>query len=191
MVIQLPPNQSQPILPNYFKMSLNYKNKKGFSVLEMVVYVVILSIIFVIVVNTLLVIVRSYSFVKVSIDINSSATISMERMVQEIRRSLSIDDTLTILDSNPGRLVLNSTDSMGTPTTFDFYLDSGSLKLDQGGVLTGSLTKDNATVSNLIFRKITTGESEAIKIEMQIDASSGNTSKSEAFQNTAVLRGSY
>lgn len=162
------------------------KYTKGFSLIEMIVYVSILSVIFVIVVNTLLIVSRSYSSIKISLDINNSATVSVERMIREIRKANSVNLAQSTLDSNPGRLVLNTTDDAGLPLIVDFYLEDDTLKLKEGGVFSGDLT-DGVDVTNLVFRSISNGTSEAIKIEMELS----NGSKNKIFYNTAVLRGSY
>ena len=162
------------------------KNTKGFSLIEMIVYVSILSVVFVIVVNTLLIVSRSYSSIKVSLDINNSATVSMERMIREIRKARSIDLIQSTLNSHPGRLVLNTIDEEGLPLVVDFYLGNDTLKLKEGGVFSGDLT-DGVNVTNLVFRRISNGTSEAIKIEMELS----NEDKNKVFYNTIVLTGSY
>ena len=162
------------------------ENTKGFSLIEMVVYVSILAIVFVVVINTLLIISRSYSSIKVSLDINNSATVSVERIIGEIRKANSVNLIQSTFDSNPGRLVLNTTDDAGALLIVDFYLENNTLKLKEGGLFSGDLTSD-VDVTNLVFRRITNETSEAVKIEMEL--SNGN--KNKVFYNTAVLRGSY
>jgi type II secretory pathway pseudopilin PulG len=162
------------------------KHTKGFSLVEMVVYVSILAVVFVIVVNTLLIVSRSYSSIKISLDINNSATVSMERIISEIRKANSVNLVQSTFDSNPGRLVLNTVDNVGLPLIVDFYLEDDTLKLKEGGLFSGDLT-DGVDVTNLVFRRISNDTSEAVKIEMELS----NGSKNKVFYNTAVLRGSY
>jgi len=163
----------------------------GFTLIEMIVYVAILSAVFILVVNTILIVSRSYSAIKVTSDINSSASISLERLIREIRLASGVDTIQSNLGTHPGRLFLNTVDSLGAPMTLDFYIENNLLKLKKNGVLSGTLVRDNIQVTNLIFRHIELGVSEAVKIEMRIQGTEGKSTKTEDFYGTAVLRGSY
>jgi type II secretory pathway pseudopilin PulG len=172
-------------------LNKNLKRNKGISLVEMIVYVAILSAVFVLVINTLLIVSRSYKAIKLSNDVNNSASISLERLTREIKLSNSVNTTSSILDSNPGRLVLNTVDEFNAPLVLDFYIVDGTLALDKNSVLFGVLTRDNIEVTNLIFRYITSSTSEAVKIEMELTGTEGNKTKIENFYTSAVLRGSY
>jgi len=163
----------------------------GFTLMEMIIYVTIVSVIFVLVVNTLLILSRSYKSIKLTNDVNNSATISLERIIREIRFSNSVNTGSSILDTNPGKLVLNTTDVSGSPQTLNFYIEDGILKLDKDTTFFGNLTRDNVEVTNLIFRHINASTSEAIKVEMELTGTEGNATKVESFYTSAVLRGSY
>lgn len=169
----------------------NIKSGAGFSLIEMLVYVTILSALFILVVNTLLVVNRSYSTIKVTNDINNSAIVSLERFVREIRLANSIDLSDSVFGTNPGRLVLNTTDSIGNPLILDFYVESNDLKLKKDGVLSGSLILDDVDITNLVFINTSTTTSSSVKIEMTLETSNKGANKSEKFYSSAVLRGSY
>src|SRR3989338_6806691 len=76
---------------------------------------------------------------------------STERLARELRQAESVNAGLGILNSDPGKLVLEGVDLLGNPRTVVFYLSSGTLMLSENGVDTGSLSRSDARVSSLVF----------------------------------------
>lgn len=203
MAVQLPLNNYRPtsqicsVIKGKKHMELkSKKNKfdriknKGFSLIEMLLYVLILSLVSIMVVNTLILLASSFSTVKASKNIQISSSTILERMIMEIRNSNSVDLTST-LDSNPGILKLNAEDISGTPYTVEFYIEGGILKIKKDGGTGQPLSLSNTTIPNLVFRRIITGEGEAIKIELTLQTIEGNITNLQNFYATAILRGSY
>ena len=62
--------------------------------------------------------------------------------------------------------------------------------MKEGGVDKGFLVSKSTTVTNLVFRQITTANSKAIKIEMSLYDTHGVLSRDAVFYDTIVLRGS-
>ncbi|MBU2219377.1 type II secretion system GspH family protein [Patescibacteria group bacterium] len=153
--------------------------KKGFTLIETIIYTAIIAVIFILVVNSLTLVIKAFNQGRVIIKINNSAEVAIERMTREIRFAYDIDGS-----SDLSHLVLN--------TDVEFYLDSGKIMIIDRGANAVALTSDDLTVTNLIFRQINSSSvSKAVKIEMAIQGSSGNYQKTENFYNTAILRGSY
>ena len=65
---------------------------------------------------------KSYSSVKMSRDLNFSASVAIERMANEIRLASDIDDAGSIFSASPGKLKLNTTDNLGSPAAIEFFL---------------------------------------------------------------------
>ena len=168
-----------------------HNSASGFSLVEMLFYVVILSLSLIAVMQTLIVLTRSYGVLRGVQRIEREASTAMERMIREIRDANDIDDAGSVLGTNPGELLLRSTDSSGTARTVEFYLDAGKVSLRENGVASGILTSAKATVSSLVFRKITTTNSKGVKIEMTITTGTGQSAHTENFYSTVVLRDSY
>jgi type II secretory pathway pseudopilin PulG len=168
------------------------KKNKGYSLVEMVIYVTILSVLALIIVNTLLMLTRSYTTVKTNRLIGLSVGTAMERMTREIRKGISIDQVSSVFNGSNGKLVMSSTDSFGNATTTQFYLSSGKVMIKQGTGAEAPLTLASTTISSLVFRQMSTSTVSAVKIEMQIQASStaGRTVTFDIF-DTIVLRGAY
>ena len=65
---------------------------KGSSLLETLIYAAILGLVAVFTTGSILAMMKSYSSVKMSRDLNFSASVAMERMTNEIRLANDIDD---------------------------------------------------------------------------------------------------
>lgn len=171
---------------------MKIKHQRGLTLIETIVYITIFAVISLAAINSLIMVMNSFNKGRLWSKIGSSAESALERMTREIRLSYDIDASSN-LGSHPGHLVLN-TYVLGTetPTTVEFYLDSGKIMIIDRGASAVALTSDDLTITNLIFRQINASSiSKAVKIEMTIQGSSGNYQKTERFYNTAILRGSY
>jgi len=158
----------------------------GFSIIEIMVYLAIFTALSILVINSFIVVLSSFNTTNMNRKLLESGVVSMERISREIRQAQSVDasSTQTIL-------VLNSHDNLGTVMVIKFIKEGGSLNLYKNDILQGNLLGENLSVTNIIFNRITTTQSEAIKIEMTLQYSGGNKTKSENFYNTVILRGSY
>lgn len=172
---------------------MNTFNKKklnrGFTIMEVLIYVFILGIISVAIITASLAVMSSFNKTKITRNILESGNNTLERITREIRQSNSVDVANSSLGSNPGVLMLNSTDGAGSPKTIRFIIENGALNIYQNGSLTGNLLNQNVNITNLIFRRISTGEGEAVKIEMTL--SNSDNSIFENFYDTIILRGGY
>lgn len=165
--------------------------RRGFTIIETLVYLSILALMLVAVVAVLLNMSRVYNTLTSNRTLNASAVASMERIVREIRQANSIDVANSIFNVNPGKLVLNTTDENGAVTTVEFSVSNGLLAIKQGGNTLGPLNLSSTTVDSLVFRQISTAVSDAVKVELVLTSSYLASSKTERFYSTAILRGSY
>ena len=114
--------------------------------------------------------------------------LALERMVREVRQATSITSGGSTFGSNPGALALSGNDSGGTAHTVSFGVSNGALQITDNGTTT-NLTASDVTVSNLIFRQITTSAgTSAVKIECTLTTTKG-TIMSSKFYSTVLLRG--
>ncbi len=165
------------------------KNEKGFSIIEIIIYLAIFTMISLLVINSLLTVMTAFSKIRNNRSILEAGMNSMERMSRDIRQSKSID----LLHSNLGAgiLQLNSTDESGNPIIIKFSKENSKLDLYQAGVLSGNLLGPYVNLDSLTFRKITTTRSEAVKIEMSINDKRSKTNQIRKFYDTIILRGGY
>jgi len=170
--------------------SLN-KNEKGFSLIEIILYIAILVIVLSVLLKSFSAITISYNKVKSINRIESSVIIGMERMEREIRNATSIDLLQSVFNTSPGSIFLNATDSYGNATTTKFYISNQSLKMMIGGADQGSLVSNQVQVTSLIFVLIDNTNSKEVKIEMTLQSGTGSSLVVKNFYDSVVLRGSY
>lgn len=175
----------------FTRQNFSKKNLGGFTLVEMLVYVAILAVIFVLAINITLAMMRAFTDIRVSRDINNAATVALERITRETRAAYDIDGAQSTFGTHPGRLTLLTKDAAGSNTSVEFFVSGSTLRIKEGGVDRGALTPQRVVVDNLVFYSLTGVRSKAVKIEMQITGTRGNVSKTRSFYVTAVLRGSY
>lgn len=157
----------------------------------MVVYAAILGIIAVLAINSTLAMTRAFTSLRVSRDLNSSATALFERITRDIRGAHGIDVATSSFGSNPGRLTLNTKDSGGANTTVEYYVDNGLIKIREGGVAQGSIMTTSTSATSFIVRQLSNVNTEAVKIEVTLSATRGDITKTRNFYTTVILRGTY
>lgn len=164
---------------------MHSRTTNGFSLLELLVYVTILSATSILVVGVLLSLARSYGSLSVSKSIHRSAAVSLERLVREIRDASSITTAQSTFSEHPGVLVLE-TDVSGVESTVGFSVVDGALVVSQGGMSQGALTEPLVEVDSLIFRSFNEGV--GVKVELELTGTRGSISKTESFEVSALLR---
>ena len=161
------------------------------TMIEIVIYSVLLAIIVAAVVSLLITLGSTYRSLQSTETIGTSAQTALERMTREIRAATSVDMGQSTLDLSPGQLTLNTLDDSGSATTIQFFVLNGAIRVKEAGVDSGPLTSASVRVSNLIFRRSTTAQSQAVKIELTLESGEGVAFASHLFYATIVLRGSY
>lgn len=165
---------------------------KGSSLIETLIYAAILGMVAVFTTDSLLTAMKSYSNIKLSRDLNFSASVATERIINEIRLANGIDDVGSAFATSSGKLKLNTTDFSGAPTTIEFFLNGSGVFIKEGLGLPESLTASSTEILSLVFNKINSAStSSAVKMSLIIKAKNGRLERTEKFYNTAVLRGSY
>lgn len=165
--------------------------KRGFSLIEVIVYVSIISIIAGVFGGMVIAISRSYSKLAVMREMDIAGITAMERMTRSIRSSTSIDIAGSTLDVNPGVLSLDYLDVNEVNTRTIFQVTNQNIQIRINDVDQGVLLPEGVTVSSLIFRRIDTGRSEAVRVEMRLVTRIGNTTADENYYSTIILRGTY
>ncbi|MBI2100192.1 MAG: prepilin-type N-terminal cleavage/methylation domain-containing protein [Candidatus Vogelbacteria bacterium] len=161
------------------------KTARGFSLVEMLAYLFILTLLSLVLVNVLVLIINSFTAAQAARNLNQTATVALGRMMQEIRQAKSA----TVPSAN--QLSLTTTDSAGDPITVSFSVAGGVLNLQTGAGAAVALTTGHSQVSALTFTKITTANSEAVRVQLTLTDDRGQSPPTINFYTTAVLRGSY
>ncbi|MEX2013762.1 MAG: prepilin-type N-terminal cleavage/methylation domain-containing protein [Parcubacteria group bacterium] len=173
-------------------MTIFFKSRqRGMTLVEMLVYVFLLTLTVFVIINSLFSLSRSYRSLESTLAIETTAQVALERLVREVRGSSSIAVAESVWDSSPGKLLLNQKDGDDNPLTVRFLVANERIEIEENGFNLGPLTPASVRVTNLVFRRITTLESEALKIEMTVESGEGTSFRSKNFYSTVVLRGSY
>lgn len=162
--------------------------RAGFTALEMVIYAGVLALIVVGVVQAVLTMSGTFGRLKATRALTASAAIALDRFVFEVREAASVDTDPgdSTFNAHPGMLTVVRPDL----STAVFSLDGPALLIDSGSG-SETLTSSSVSVNNLVFRHLSSISSEAVRMELTLEAFDGETTTSETFYTTAVLRGSY
>jgi len=165
--------------------------QKGMSIIEALFYMAILVLLVSVTVATLVSLSSTYRNLRSFEAVNESAQSALERIVRELRGATSVDTMLSTLGSSPGDLYLDSLDEDGATTTLEFFVSAQTIRVKEAGADVGPLTAADVRVTNLIFRRMATTSSVAVKVEMTLESGTSTHYISKNFYSTAVLRGSY
>ena len=168
-----------------------HNTRNGLTLVETIIYLAITVVLLVIIVNMSLLFGGSQSRLATARVLNRSAQTALERMTYEIARATSVDIGESSLGVNPGVLGLHTTNNEGDPIMDEFYLVDNTLVLVEDGVVTGALTESDARVTSLVFSRITTLGSEAVRVVFTLEVGSGPLVRTQTFYTTVILRNSY
>src|SRR3989338_9911197 len=141
--------------------------RRGSSLLETLIYAAILGLVAVLTTGSILAMMKSYTGIKMSRDLNFSASVAMERMANEIRLANNINDAESIFAASTGKLKLNTVDGSGSATAIEFFLSGAGIFVQEGVGTPEALTASTTEITSLIFNKITASNtSKAVKINL-------------------------
>ncbi len=174
-------------------MKINLKKTtKGFTILEMVIYLAILTFVTFGIINTLLLASKTWLAIEANRIMNVSAQSTFEVMTREIRNALSIDTVQSVFASSSSQLVLNTQDLSYNPVAVKFAVQSGVLKIQRGSTAQYyPLTLSNASTTSFVLYRIVTPQTEGVKIDMTLQTGLRNVYRSQNFSTTVMLRGGY
>jgi len=166
------------------------EQRRGFSIIEVLVYVAILATASVLIVSSIVQLTQLYGKGRAERRLVLAAENAFERITRELRLAQSID-TASPYTLPGSRIKLNTFQSYTdfTPTTRTIDLDSGYAVLDNN--LAKILTPIGVAVTNLTFTQLTGGASDAVRVQMTLTTSGGPFQPTRTFFTTVVLRGSY
>lgn len=146
--------------------------RKGFTLLEVLIYIGVLVIIILTISSYLIWFIQSSTKIKVMAETLDNARRAMETIVYEVREAESVYIPTSVFDSNPGQLSLETTKYIPTDegkTYIDFYVSNGRLCLKKESQNPICLTSDRVEVANLVFSQIDTANSFSVQIDLSID----------------------
>ena len=96
--------------------------KKGFTILETIIYIAILGVVIFAIFQSVTTTLVTHKSIKLSQTLESSGAVSLERILREIRNASSVDTAGSSFDVSPGVLKLSGIDANAVPYTIIFYL---------------------------------------------------------------------
>ena len=168
-------------------MKNNMQYKQGFSLVEMLIYVAILSLIVSALVLTATSLLRTLAYMQTTSDITEAATVAIERITREIRFADAVNTGASTLGTHPGTLVMSSIDENDNPTTVTISVSGGRIMFAEGSEAAAPLTHAGITISNLTFTHFTSTETEAVRVELTVEKNLRSTTISKQFRTFVVL----
>lgn len=160
------------------------KLKRGFSIVEIIIYLAIFTTISILVINSFIVVLSSFSSIRMNHNLLNSGSMAMERISREVRQAKNID----LFNTTNEVLQLNSTDASGNVAIIKFAKVGGALNIYKNDIIVGNLLSSGITLNSISFDRISTAKSEGVKIKITIKNSKNKT---ENFYDTVMLRGGY
>lgn len=161
------------------------RSQSGFSLVEMLIYVTILTIVILSLINIVSSFSRSYQQLGALRSAENTGLETLERMERDIHAASSIDTSNSTFNTSPGVLTVTT-----SATTTKFYVTNGEMRIDVNGSFIGPLSMSSAKVTSLIFKNLTTSKSQAVKIDMTVDGTVGSVTRTKKFHTTIILKNS-
>ncbi|MEX0933186.1 MAG: type II secretion system protein [Candidatus Paceibacterota bacterium] len=163
----------------------------GFTLVELLIYVGILTLALVSIVVLLSSATKIVTRVKEVKEVRSSALMVLDRLDREVKKATSIVVAESVLGATPGSLTLLSVDEGGNPREVMFGLnEDDDIAIYYDGTLRGALTSEEVVVNEIEFYRVDNVLSESVIARFTL-SHEGAPTKTETFYLTAVLRGSY
>lgn len=165
-----------------------YIYKKGYSLVESLIYIAVFIIISSVIVSLIILILDLNRQALLISSLNRDAVSSLETITREIRSAKSVDISNSVFSTSSGSLQLNTIDNANQSQLVKFYLNFGIIKMNKDSIYFGPLSSSNVVVNSLIFNLSTSTEQSLIKIQLSLRATSGKYTKEETFYSSVRLR---
>lgn len=158
--------------------------RKGFSLVEIIIYLGILSVLSI---GSITFLISLSGFVKeyrVETALYRSTSNVLEQVEATLRQADTFDATSVTNDATNGKLVLKN----GAVTTS--YIRNGTaLELWVGGVNKGNLLNNGVTVTNFTVYKYVTVSGTFVRVRLDLQGTVSGITKSVTLYDSSVIRG--
>ncbi len=159
---------------------------KGYSLIELLVYISLFVLIAVVVMQSLIYAMKTYGTARAYRTLQRNAEITLSRLTTEIRSAKTVSTAGSSFGVTSGVLALTGVDNSGTAYNPTFSLVSGIPQVVVSGVTT-PLASSEVSFGEFTFWNITTANSDAIKIKITLSTSRAPFI-TKSFYTTATLR---
>lgn len=160
--------------------------RKGFSLVEAIIYVAILGTIATVLVQFLLQLITTREHYVSSSSLSADARLALETIEREVRQADSISVANSTFNADPGVLEIATSDAQTNPTVIQLDADDGRLQIKKGAGSFTYLTSSDVRVTNLVFSYNTvTSSHENIQMIATFDALYGAGVEAPQFSVTS------
>ena len=150
---------------------------RGFSLIEILVYIVILVFMLAIILEVVISITRSDRVIRSARNIENSAILSMERITREVRQA----DSITVAEL--GTLTLGKEGG-----TTEFYLSNSRIFMKENGIDIGAITSTSTRVTSLKFSRFASSTVELVRTEFALESGTSTHYRTETFYTSVIKR---
>lgn len=135
---------------------LKNHRKTGFSLIELLIYVAVITIIISAVVGFGSWAIQVGTKTKVNSEIVNNGRLAMDTMVYEIKKAYSVYTPTSVFDIHPGQLSLEQLNATTTESSsfIDFFLCDQAICLKREGASAIAITSSQVRVTNLVFKQL-------------------------------------
>ena len=169
------------------KAAVHTRVTRGFSLVELILYTAILSIVVSALTMTGVSLLRTFVYMQASADVAETATVALERITREVRFAYNVDTGASSLLTDPGVLVLETTDESGDPTTVTLTLADGRIYIAEGVDTPSPLTRDSVDITHLVFTHTIGTNTQAVRIDMTVERTVRDTTIVKDYRTFVVL----
>ena len=168
-----------------------HQTKRGFTLVEVIIYLSITMMLSVVLVNSFLIVMRAFNAAQAASVVSVEASSILERTVREIRNANGVDVGASTFGSDPGTLVLNTVDVNGGAATVRLWSDGTDIFVQNVSGESSKLSSPGITVGRFEFNRFSTSTTDAIQIDLVLSATRGRTTIQKEFHTASVIRGAY
>lgn len=174
-----------------------FKFSKGFTLIELIVYVAILGLISIFIADNLSQIVFAFNKARAEREVINNARISIETITKEIQEASLVYAPSSVFNSTTSQISLLTTNSPSAGHSegyADIYTDNGRLYLKKEGSSALAITSNRVTVTQFRAEHIIQAlNREDIKIILTViyNTTSAKLASSATFNASVALRGAY
>ena len=167
------------------------KPRRGFTLLEFLLYFALLGIVMSVVIGFSLDVLRTRAKGRAVVEVEQNVRFGMMRMLRTVRQAAQLNVGASTFDSDNGVLSLAQAAAAADPTVFD--LSGGVLRIKEGSASATPLTSSDVTVTKLRFAKDNLGgNNNAVTVELTAQFNTANPgvefNYATSASGTAVIR---
>lgn len=174
-------------------INLKLKSKRGYTLIELLIYTAMLVIISVVLVASFIQIVNVVETSRRNREALDNARVALDLINQEIRHAESVYTPTSVVDTSPGQLSLETTRDTPTDeesTYVDIYVDNQRLFIKRESQSDQIVTSEKVRITSLEFNLLNeTATKSAVRTRLTIeyfDVTSGTPSSADSVTLTST-----